>query len=263
LVSTAGLAGRLGDSDINVVSAPRGQAGRGRSGDQVDYIPGAVVFDIGDPLQQTVDRPHRLPSPAAFAERMGRLGLRRDATVVVYDVRGVYSAPPVWWALRLMGFPRVLILDGGLNAWRAEGRPIAAAPEVSVMTALSPALEPALACDLESLRYLVETEAAQIVDARPAARFGGEAFAPHVRLRSGHGPDAVNVPFHHVLTDAGRLKSAVALQEVFSAAGVDLARPIVTASGSGRGACILALALARLGRHDVAVCDGRPCEWHI
>lgn len=256
LVSTAWLAGRLSDPDIRVLYAPRAQPGRSRQGDEMEHIPGAVVFDPGDLSDPATGWPHGLPSPAVFAEAMGRLGLRRDATVVVYDARGIHAAPPVWWALRLMGFPRVLVLDGGLPAWRAEGRPIAAAPGVPAIVALSPALEPALACDLESLRHLIATRAAQIVDARPAGRGAGQAPEPRAGLRLGPMPGALTVPAQRVVTEDGQLKDAAALQDVFAAAGVDLAQPIVTASGSGRAACILALALARLGRHDVAVYDG-------
>jgi thiosulfate/3-mercaptopyruvate sulfurtransferase len=57
----------------------------------------------------------------------------------------------------------------------------------------------------------------------------------------------------------GTLKSADELKAVF--AHVDLARPIVTTCGSGVTASVLALALARLGRFDVAVYDGSWTEW--
>ncbi|MGI9170136.1 MAG: rhodanese-like domain-containing protein, partial [Caulobacteraceae bacterium] len=54
---------------------------------------------------------------------------------------------------------------------------------------------------------------------------------------------------------------AAALRTAFEAAGVDLAAPIVTSCGSGISAALLALALARLGRDDVAVYDGSWSEW--
>lgn len=204
LVSTAWLAERLDDPDVRIIKAPRGQPGRGQQGDALEYIPGAVVFDFTDLSDAAIDQPPRPPSPAAFADAMSRLGLRREATVVVYDARGTYAAPPIWWVLRLMGFPKVLVLDGGLTAWRAEGRPVAAAGGLPVMTDLRPALEPALACDLESLRHLVARRGAQLVDARPAARFAYSAPEPRAGLQFGPIPGALNLPFRHVLTDDGR-----------------------------------------------------------
>jgi thiosulfate/3-mercaptopyruvate sulfurtransferase len=64
-----------------------------------------------------------------------------------------------------------------------------------------------------------------------------------------------------VITAAGTLADAETLERLFTEAGVDLARPIVTTCGSGVSAATLALALARLGRADVAVYDGSWTEW--
>jgi thiosulfate/3-mercaptopyruvate sulfurtransferase len=74
-------------------------------------------------------------------------------------------------------------------------------------------------------------------------------------------PGACNTPFGEVITRNGTLKPAAELEAVFETAGVDLAKPIVTTCGSGLTASVLALALARLGREDVAVYDGSWTEW--
>jgi len=63
------------------------------------------------------------------------------------------------------------------------------------------------------------------------------------------------------VTPEGTLKSADDLRAAFQAGGVDLDRPLVTTCGSGVSASLLALALARLGREDVAVYDGSWTEW--
>jgi len=107
----------------------------------------------------------------------------------------------------------------------------------------------------------VESRAAQIVDARSAGRFTGEAPEPRAGLRSGHMPGARNLPWGELLTPDGRMKTAADLRAAFAAAGVDLAAPIVTTCGSGVSAAILALGLARLGREDVPVYDGSWTEW--
>ena len=100
----------------------------------------------------------------------------------------------------------------------------------------------------------------QLLDARTAARFRGEAPEPRPGLRSGHMPGALNLPFDEVVAE-GRLLPADALERRFGAAGVDLARPIVTTCGSGVTASVLALALARLGAWRTAVYDGSWSEW--
>jgi thiosulfate/3-mercaptopyruvate sulfurtransferase len=57
------------------------------------------------------------------------------------------------------------------------------------------------------------------------------------------------------------MRSAPELRAAFTAAGVDVARPVVASCGSGVTAGIIALALAILGRSDAAVYDGSWSEW--
>jgi thiosulfate/3-mercaptopyruvate sulfurtransferase len=74
-------------------------------------------------------------------------------------------------------------------------------------------------------------------------------------------PGAHNLPWGDLVTPEGTMKSAEEIRAAFEAAGVDLAAPIVTTCGSGVSAALLALALARVGRADVAVYDGSWTEW--
>ena len=264
LVSTAWLAERLGAADVQVIDATwfmPGDPRTGREGFMAAHIPGAVFFDIDGIADHATDLPHMLPSPRAFATAAGALGLRRDATVVVYDGQGIFSAPRVWWTLRTMGFAEVRALDGGLPKWRAEGRAIESEWVAPAPTVLDAVFEPALVTDLESVRDLLERRAAQVIDARPGPRFRAEVPEPRAGLRGGHMPGARNVPFGGLIEADGTMKSAADLRAAFDAAGVDLSAPIVSTCGSGISAAVLALALARLGREDVAVYDGSWTEW--
>jgi thiosulfate/3-mercaptopyruvate sulfurtransferase len=264
LVTTAWLADRLGSSEIAVVDATWFMPGDGKLG--VDayaagHIPGAVHFDIDGIADPSTDLPHMLPTPDAFAEAAGGLGLRRDLTIVVYDGQGIFSAPRVWWTLRTMGFPNVFVLDGGLKAWNAEGRPLETVAPHPAPTTIEPAFDPSLVRDLESVRTSLGAHDAQLIDARPAARFRGDVAEPRAGLRGGHMPGALSVPFAGLLNPDGTMKAGDELRAAFQAAGVDLERPMVTTCGSGVSAAVLALALARLGRDDVAVYDGSWTEW--
>jgi thiosulfate/3-mercaptopyruvate sulfurtransferase len=262
LVSTGWLAVRLDDPGVRIVDATLplvGQPGEGRDSYVAGHIPGAVFFDINAIADPNTDLPHMLPTPEAFAGVAGELGLDRDATIVVYDAHGIYSAPRVWWTLRVMGYSNVFVLDGGLKKWRAEDRPVETAQTALSPASVAPVLAPELVVDLIRVTEALAGNKAQVVDARSAGRFRGETPEPRASLRSGHMPGALNLPFNEVVNADGTLKSDAELKAAF--AHVDLDRPIVTTCGSGVTASVLALALARLGRFDVAVYDGSWTEW--
>ena len=264
LVSTAWLAERLGDPDVRIIDGSwwmPADARSGRAESLTAHIPGAVFFDIDEIADHATELPHMLPSPEAFAQAAGRLGLRRDATIVAYDTYGVRAAARVWWTLRVMGFEKVFVLDGGLRAWQAEGRPVERGEAVAQPTTVSHAFEPALLRNVDQVRALIGSKAAQIDDARGGPRIRGEVPEPRAGLRSGHMPGAHNVPFDSLLESDGRMKPASELEPIFRQAGVDLDQPVVTTCGSGSTASGLALALARRGRDRAAVYDGSWTEW--
>lgn len=264
VVSTAWLAKHLHDADVRVVDASwymTAQDGDGQADYARGHIPGAVFFAIDEIADRRVNLPHMLPPPAMFARVAAEMGLDRAQTIVVYDGEGVVSAPRVWWTLRAMGFANAQVLDGGLRKWRAEGGPVETATPAPPPTTPQTAFDASIVASLGAVRARLADHGAQLVDARPAARFRGEAPEPRPGLRGGHMPGAHSLPASEVLNPDRTLKSAEALRAAFEAAGVDLTRPIITTCGSGVTASTLALALARLGRTDVAVYDGSWSEW--
>jgi thiosulfate/3-mercaptopyruvate sulfurtransferase len=264
LVSTAWLAERLGSDEMRVVDATWFMPGEPRTGAEAyaeGHIPGSVFFDIDAIADRATDLPHMLPPADAFAEAAGAVGLRRDLITVVYDGQGIFSAPRVWWTLRTMGFPEVFVVDGGLPKWRAEGRPLETATPQPRPATIEPAFDPSLVVDLDEVQGVLAAGAAQVLDARSAARFRGETPEPRAGLRGGHMPGARNVPWNSLINADGTMKAAADLKTAFEGAGVDLEAPLVTTCGSGVSAALLALALARLGREDVAVYDGSWTEW--
>ena len=261
LISTAALADRLGAPDLRLVDASWHLDGRdGRPDFEAARLPGAVFFDLDASSDPSSDLPHMLPSAGAFAERMGGLGLRETDHIVVYDTVGIRSSARAWWMFRVMGAPRVQVLDGGLPKWRAEGRPIESGPpSPPAPAAFAARLDRDAVADLAAVRAAL-AGAAQVIDARAADRFEGRAPEPRAGLRSGHMPGALNLPFPGLLNPDGAMKSAAELEAAFRAAGVDLDRPVVTSCGSGVTAAILSLGLAVLGRPS-RLYDGSWAEW--
>src|SRR5690606_5218237 len=125
LISTEALAARLGASDLRIIDASWWLDGRdARSDFERERLPDAVFFDLDAVSDRESPYPHMLPTPDAFAEAMGALGVGEADDIIVYDAQGLFSAARVWWTLRTMGARRVRVLDGGLPKWKVEGQPL-------------------------------------------------------------------------------------------------------------------------------------------
>ncbi|WP_332639190.1 sulfurtransferase [Brevundimonas sp.] len=261
LISTGELAARLGDPGLRLVDASWHLDGRDGSPDfEAARLPGAVFFDLDASSDPDSPLPHMLPTPAAFAARMGDLGISERDAIVVYDTVGIRSSARVWWMFRVMGAANVRVLDGGLPKWLAEGRPVESGPSAAPVAAVFLAR-----LDAHAVAGLAEVRSAldageQVLDARSAGRFHGREPEPRAGLRSGHMPGALNLPFPGVLKADGTMKPGPALEQAFRAAGVDPDRPVITTCGSGVTAAILSLGLAVLGKPS-RLYDGSWAEW--
>lgn len=224
------------------------------------HIPGAVFFDIDAIADHSTGLPHMLPSPEVFAAEMRRLGFGDGMRAVIYDSVGLFSAPRLWWTMKVFGVKKVSILSGGLPAWKAEGRPLETGDFTREPRDFTPAFDPELVADWEKVDAALSSGDAQVVDARSFERFMGRAPEPRPGLRSGHMPGAYNLPFGEVI-DGGKMKDKAGLEAAFAAAGLDPAKQTIASCGSGMTACILSLAFAAAGRPFTTVYDGSWSEW--
>lgn len=264
LVSAGWLAAHLRDPDLRVLDASWFLPGSGRDAKaeyDADHIPGARFFDIDEITDSRSTLPHMAPPAEKFISRLRAMGVGDGHQVVVYDSAGMFSAPRVWWTFRLMGKTDVAVLDGGLPKWRAEGHEIDNMAPIVKDRHITTSRQNQLVKDVTQVAHSAKLGEAVIVDARSAARFAGDAPEPRPGLRSGHIPGARNVPYTATLNPDGTMKSAAELTAVFKAAGVDLAKPIISTCGSGVTAAILDLALERIGHKNHALYDGSWSEW--
>lgn len=262
LISTDDLARLLqDDAGVRVIDASWHLDGRdARTDFEAARIPGAVFFDLDAISDAHSSLPHMLPSPGAFSTAMSALGVSDKDRIVVYDTQGLFSAPRAWWMLTTMGASQVQVLDGGLPKWRAEGRRLEHGPA----QALAPsqfAAWPASStvATLDDVRQALAA-GGQVLDARGAPRFRGEAAEPRPGVRPGHMPGAANLPYPRLLGADGGMKQGPALEQAFKDAGIDLSQPVITTCGSGVTAAILTLGLAMLGRPS-RLYDGSWTEW--
>jgi thiosulfate/3-mercaptopyruvate sulfurtransferase len=264
LVTTDWLAAHLSAPDVRILDASWYLPTENRDA-RAEYaaahIPGARFFDIDEISDDQSELPHMAPPVEKFVARMRAMGIGDGHRVIVYDGAGLFSAARVWWLFRLFGKEDVAVLDGGFPKWRAEGRPVEDTPPPQRDRHFTARRNASLVRDVTQVAATVKLGDAQIVDARPAARFRGEAPEPRAGLRAGHIPGSKNLPHREVLNPDGTLKAPDALRAAFAAAGVDPAKPVITTCGSGVSAAVLSLALERLGNRNHALYDGSWAEW--
>jgi len=266
LVSTEWLAEHLGAPDVRVVDAtyflPM-EAKVGREEYLAHHIPGAVFFDIDEIADTDSPLPHMLPSPEKFSARVRKLGLGDGVRIVVYDQRGMFSAPRVWWTFKVFGHSDVAVLDGGLPKWLAEGRPTQEGHVAAPERHFTARLNSLMVRDLEQMQANVGAGREQVLDARDARRFAGAGEEIWPGRRQGHIPQSLNLPFVQLFQENGTLLPANELARRFRDAGVDLAKPVITSCGSGVTAAVLSLGLEVAGVRDVALYDGSWAEWGL
>ncbi|HYK96506.1 MAG TPA: rhodanese-like domain-containing protein [Candidatus Dormibacteraeota bacterium] len=277
LVSVERLAGWLAEPNPPVVVDLRwylGRPGDGRAAYVAGHIPGAIFLDLDDDLADPsgfgAPGRHPLPDPAAFAAHMAEAGIGDGARVVGYDDVGGWVAARLWWMLDNLGFGRrgiggesVGVLDGGIGAWTASGRPL----ETELPQA--PAHPARLSLEGRWSRVIARGELRErlgsvtLLDARGAPRYRGEVEP--VDPVAGHIPTAVSAPYDTNLGPDGTLLDRGALADRYAGLGITAgsaaAADTVISCGSGTSACHHALAMRVAGLPDPILYVGSYSDW--
>jgi thiosulfate/3-mercaptopyruvate sulfurtransferase len=278
LVETGWLTERLGAPDVVIVDMRWREDGSGRRLYDQGHIPGAVYLDWSTDIVDP-DNPiaFMLASSEPFAQAMEARGIGDRTTVVAYADEFGSGPYRLWWAFRVYGHQDVLVLDGGMEKWRAEGRPLSRA---------TPAIRPATwAPRASSARAVTATDVAEaasggtavILDSRRPEQFRGEevwfetgsvpagpdgiARTPRGDLRAGRVPGAASVPVAELFREDRTMKDPEDLRALLARAGATPDRPAITYCGVGISASCLLFALTRAGFEDAALYDASWEEW--
>lgn len=265
LVNTEWLAAQLESRSVIVLDASWYMPAEARDAQaefRLAHIPGALFFDIDAIADTESALPHMVPTAARFEHMVGALGVSADSRVVVYDQKGVFSAPRAWWLLRLFGHCQCAVLDGGLPKWRREGRPLeqgagAMPAPAAYLASLNARYLRGLGDVMDNLRSRRE----MVLDARSADRFHARVPEPRAGLRGGHIPGSRNLPFTELLNAGQTMLPAAELRARFDALGVGDHSAVVTSCGSGLTAAVLSLGLTVAGLPPGALYDGSWSEW--
>ncbi|MFF2054043.1 sulfurtransferase [Leifsonia sp. NPDC058194] len=263
LVSTQWLCDHLGSEGLVVLDATvvpsAGPGGRPTFVSGLDqylvdgHIPGAVFGELlGGFSDPTGAYPFTRPSAHDFAAAADAVGVDAGTTVVIYDSAAGQWAARLWWLFRAFGHDRVAVLDGGATAWRAEGRPVSRGHvEPRSGRGFSAVERPELWADKAAVAEIVSGD-------RPATLLCG---VPARDFAAAHIPGSLSVPAARLISrETNTFLPARELRELFADA-LAAQDPIVAYCRSGIAAAADALALAVLGRTDVAVYDASLSEW--
>ena len=186
------LAEHIDDPEIQIIDARMASPGQEDRNVAQEYlnghIPGAVFFDIEALSDHTSPLPHMLPRPETFAVAMRELGVNQDKHLIVYDEGNLFSAPRAWWMLRTFGVEKVSILGGGLAGWQRDDLLLEEGAVELPEGEFNAAFNPEAVVKVTDVLLASHENTAQIIDARPAARFNAEVDEPRPGLRRGHIP---------------------------------------------------------------------------
>jgi thiosulfate/3-mercaptopyruvate sulfurtransferase len=229
------------------------------------HIPGAIKIDGHTELNDPVVRDYL--EGEAFAELMSRKGISRDDTVVIYGDKSNWWAAYTLWVFTLFGHDDVRLLNGGRDAWIAQGRPLTTDVPSPAATSY-----PVVTRDDSEIRAFKEDVLAHLgkplIDVRSPEEYSGErthmpAYPEEGALRGGHIPTAKSIPWATAAQEDGRFKSHSDLVDIYlTKQGFEPGEDIITYCRIGeRSSHTWFVMKYLLGFTNVKNYDGSWTEW--
>ncbi len=267
LVTTQWLSEHLNDPDLVVLDSTvlikfdeKGKISsvNGRANYEAGHIPSAGFADLLDELSaQDTSLDFVMPSPEQFRDVMSKLGVGNDSRVVIYSAQNSVWAARLWWMLRWAGFDQAALLDGGLEAWKAEGRSLSTEPSNRPAKPFTLALRPEVVAKRDEVFAAIDKPQVQIIDAMSDGHYKGQ-FSMYAR--PGHITSATNTPSSLLMDESGYYKSFDELDMMHEG---DRSNRVITYCGGGVAASSVAFIMHRLGYSDVSVYMGSLQEWAV
>ena len=273
LISTEALARELGsgawrvyDCTTYLEPTPPGSedpyiAVPGRQTFEAAHIPGADFLDLqGEFSDQTTRLRFMMPQVAQLEAAFGRHGIGQGTRVVLYSIGGMMWSTRVWWMLKSLGFDQAAVLDGGLDKWRAEGRPVEAGPPKGYPPARFVA-KPRPGWFVGKEQVLAATRAKDTVIVNALGPQFHKGLEPSRYGRPGRVPGSVNVPAATLVDEQKAFTGLADAMAKFAAAGVSKDKRVMVYCGGGISATIDLFLLHQLGFENLTLYDGSMGEW--
>ena len=254
--TSAELATRLNDPRVVIL-----HVGRDRAAYDAGHVPGARFLPLSAIVAEQNGVPNELPPLEQLEQAFEEVGVSDNSRVVLYgDLQGLLAAR-AFFTLDYLGHQDHALLDGGLEKWRADGRPVETAAPTVRRGALTPRPRADLVVNAEWVRQHLTDTTVVFVDARPRAEFTGETPGDGI-TRPGHIPGAHNIFWRTSLiseTDP-RLRSPEVLASAYTLADAAQNDTVVVYCRTGVQASH-AYYVARFLRRNVRMYDASFIDW--
>ena len=265
LIPAAELLQLANSPDLVLIDATNGKNARENYAQK--HLAGALFVDLDSQLADikadvSQGGRHPLPTLAQFSETLGKLGIRPQSQVVVYDDKsGANAAARFWWMLLAIGHSKVQVLDGGIQAAERVGFPMRSSIEQPKEGLPYPIHAWQLPqADMAEVEQVSQNPDYLVIDVRDHDRYLG--LVEPIDLIAGHIPGAINIPFSENLDADGLFKSPAELKakylEAFAERSTD---QLIVHCGSGVTACHTLLAVAQAGLEIPKLYVGSWSEW--
>ena len=253
LVSTDWVAEHKDDPDVLLVHVAMLEMSPPTS-----FVPGAVVLDY-HAIETSEDLPIELPPVDVLVERFSEIGVTNDKHIVLYGPAPAHVAARAFVTLEYLGHTRVSVMDGGIGAWEADGRPVTKQPAEATSGVFRQHVNTDMVVDAAWIHERLEDPSIALIDARPGSQFEGPS---NRNLRPGHIPGAGNIYFVELLEseEVHRLKPRAAAIDLFEAAGAASGATVVSYCQIGMRASYNYLIARHLG-YDVKFYDASWVDW--
>ena len=254
LVSTAWLGEHLNDRGLVIISVgPRASYDAG-------HIPGARLVEMAAIASSSPGSTLELPPVEKLKSAFEDLGISNNSrTIISFQTNYVSPSTRVFFTLDYLGLGgQTSLLDGGFEAWRAEGRAVSTEAPQIVRGTIIPRPRPELIVDAAWISANLNKPKIAIVDARTPEFYTGASAG---RMpRAGHIPSAVNVPFVSLADSANKLKDSTTLRKLLADAGIKQGDQIVSYCHIGQQATVVYFVAKYLG-YDARLYDGSFEDW--
>jgi thiosulfate/3-mercaptopyruvate sulfurtransferase len=260
--STEKVASHLGDARVRIVDCRFSFDRDMRDAYSAGHLPGAVhcdwSTDLAAPPPPSGHPRWMLAAPDDFARTMSRLGISNDTMVVGYDAEGGHHAARLWVGLRRYGHDACAVMEGGIQKWTTEGRPLETGDaHVPAGSFIAHPRDGVLASK-DDVLDAVRRGDPWLLDVRRESEYTGDEVRA---ARGGHIPGAVNILWKDALRDDWMLREPGEIEQMYADAGFGPETATITYCQAGVRAAFTHLLLTALGHGDVRTYDGSWEEW--